>query len=117
MHVNVPNVPAQVHKVDRMLKWAELEFEAGALAECDAMLRQSFGRFYEQHTATDAGAVSAAAVPEPQTLWDFENNPHAHAPPVNCYKDDVMTGKAHGVRNSFWTSFTGAPPAGHDREL
>ena len=93
-----------------MLKWSELEFEAGALAECDTMLRQSFGSFYEQHAGAGEGAV-----PEPRTLWDFETNPHAHAPPVNCYAEDVMKGEAHGVRNSHWMAFTGEPLG--DREL
>jgi hypothetical protein len=105
----------EVHKVDRMLKWAELEFTPGAFAECDSILRKSFGSHADQHVS--AAAAGAAAAPEPRTLWEFEPNPHAHLPPRNCYADGIMKGEEHGVRNAYWTAFTGAPPGDADREL
>lgn len=99
----------EVHKVDRMLNWAELEFTDGAFAECDNILAKSFGRHVGHHAAAGAGTV-----PEPRTLWDFEPNPHAHKPPRNCYSDDIMKGEVHGVRNAYWRAFTGEPaPSDH----
>jgi hypothetical protein len=41
-------------------------------------------------------------------LWRFAPNPHAHAPPRNCYEAET-----HGVRNSFWMAFSGARAPHH----
>ena len=97
-----------------MLRWSELEFTVESFAECDAMLAKSFSRHVDQHAATGAGAV-----PEPRTLWDFEPNPYAHESPRNCYSEDIMKGEMHGVRNAYWTAFTGAAavPTNGGREL
>ena len=38
----------------------------------------------------------------PTTRRKFERNPHAHAPPRECY-----SGTQHGTRNAYWMAFTG----------
>ena len=81
------------HKLSRLMKWKEMEFSKDSLAQCDA-----FNKMTEQPNL---------AIPEIVMLWGLEENPHAHAPPKNCYNTAIMEGREHGIRNSFWMGFEG----------
>ena len=89
------------HKLVRLLKWKEQEFSAASFAECDRRLKMN----QNAHVSEDVGTVGV--IPDILTLWKFQENPHAHAKPKNCYAKDIMEGTDHGVRNSFWFAFQG----------
>ena len=88
------------HSMERLLKWQDVEFSAASLRMCDEITARIYPSLGYKHRE----AVPAIGkVPEPQTLWSFEANPHAHAPPTECYSNT-----AHGVRNAYWMAFSGA---------
>ena len=92
-------------KMERLLKWPEVEFSATALAQCDSQNKQLWPDQLEP--VGDVGNV-----PEPRILWGFQPNPHSHKPASDCY-----SGKEHGVRNAYWMAFTGAPAPAITGEL
>ena len=89
-------------------------FSVSAMDEGDAYIRKRY-----RGDADDFLALTPAAAPLPtaRMLWQFERNPNAHQPPVDCLAKPYR----HGVRNSFWTAFVGeiavagdAKQKGHD---
>ena len=72
-----------------------------------AALGQSCTRGDEEEVAHWQGALAAPAVPESRLLWGVEPNPSADAPPRNCYHEDIMSGRVHGVRSGYWMAFQG----------
>ena len=95
-------------EMERLFRWQEDEFTEEAFASCDAMVHQSFDGHAEGHTGAGGKGVAAGVgkVPPALMLWEFEENPHAHEAPRDCY-----SGQTHGVRNSYWMAFTGSPSA------
>ena len=91
------------HKMERLLNWPEIEFTPQAFADCDRLVAANFGgqAVAEAHSAGGGGSV-----PEPRLLWSFEPNPHAHAPPRNCYRS-VSAGTVTP------TNMTAAPSSPH----
>lgn len=86
-------------KLERLLKWADVELTPERLAEADATVQS-----HPVHAQFAVGHASAGdgGVPEPDILWSFDANPHAHDKPKNCYNADQ-----HGTRNGYWLSFRG----------
>jgi hypothetical protein len=86
-------------EMERMLKLAQWEFSAQKIAQCDREVSQYFPAASDMHHQSSVGSVPLA-----RFLWGFQSNPHAHEPPRDCYSNTQ-----HGVRNSYWMAFTGAP--------
>ena len=86
-------------KLETLLKWADVELTPEKLARADVSVRSHpvHARFAEGHASAGDGGV-----PEIETLWSFEANPHAHDKPKNCYHQGQ-----HGTRNGYWLSFSG----------
>eukprot|EP00039_Didymoeca_costata_P013600 m.209829 g.209829 ORF g.209829 m.209829 type:complete len:151 (-) comp15819_c0_seq20:1594-2046(-) len=96
------------HKMNRMFKWHETEFSSKTLQRCDQYVENVFGSDLAQTHIRE----EIRNVPRAKIIWDFQQNPFAHAPPRNCYG-----GTEHGVRNSYWMSFKGEGLAQDKDEL
>ena len=96
------------HKLVRLMKWSEREFTLQTFEACDRHNNRNNNNNSALAINMHSSKIEPTAIPEIVTLWEFEPNPHAHAPPKNCYSDAIMEGREHGVRNSFWIGFKGA---------
>jgi hypothetical protein len=96
------------HKLVRLMKWRDQEFSPAALSQCDT---------FNKVKIISNDLRSDADIPEIITLWDFTENPHAHAKPKNCYNKKIMEGFDYGVRNSFWIGFQGKENTRTNKEL
>ena len=78
-------------------------FSADAMDTGDGYIRKRY-RGDADHFLALTLAAPAAQLPAARSLWQFEPNPNAHRPPIDCLAKPYR----HGVRNAFWTAFIGA---------